>query len=184
MKKNVVYIIISVIVLALQALLIRLGYVGFAFGAALASAFSLTLNLTKKTVIAAVFSAAALSADFLILPKQQTGVYLMIAGFSVLSFVLVYLMNRFEYGLLLSDAMGALSVCVPVCLIVKYFGEYLSPSGADASYLETVTYYPLLIGCAAGGVVAFLAVPAVNVIRRRANGEPEGDGPEDGGEQN
>jgi hypothetical protein len=51
MKKVIKYIIISAVVLAAQALLIRLGYVGFGFGVAIAAAYSLTLNLTNRTLV-------------------------------------------------------------------------------------------------------------------------------------
>ena len=75
MKKALKYIIISAAVLALQAVLIRLGYVGFGFGVAVAAAYSLTLNLNKNTLVSAIFTALALIIDCVTMPFQHIGVY-------------------------------------------------------------------------------------------------------------
>ena len=168
MKKALKYIIISAVVLALQAALIRLGYVGFGFGAAIAAAYSLTLNLTKKTLVSAVFTALALIIDCVTMPFQHIGVYGFILFSVALSFVLVWLTTKNEYGLLLSDALGVLSGYVPAYLLIKYVGQYFISPKDNYEYLTGLAHYPLMIGCVAGGVIAFLAVPAVNVLKRYA----------------
>lgn len=166
MKRVLKYVIISAAVLALQAVLIRLGYVGFGFGAALAVAYSLTLNLTKKTLVSAIFTGAALLLDCLTMPFQHIGVYGIIAGSVALSFVLVWLTTKHEYGLLLSDALGTLCGYVPVFLCIKYLGRYFITPQDNYLYLTELSHYPLMIGCVAGGVLAFFAVPAVRVIEK------------------
>ena len=172
MKKVLKYVIVSAAVLALQAVLIRLGYVGFGFGTAIAVAYSLTLNLTKKTLISAAFTAAALLLDCLTMPYQHIGLYGIIAGSVALSFILVWLLTKAEFGLLLSDAMGTLGGYVPVYLCIKYLGE--SFIEADKyEYLAFISHYPLMIGCIAGGVMAFFAVPAVRVLERYAKEREE-----------
>lgn len=174
MKKILKYVIVSAAVLTVQALLIRLGYVGFGFGVAFATAYSLTLNLTKKTLISAIFTGAALILDCLILtPYQHIGVYGIFAGSAVLSFVLVWLTTKYEYGLLLSDALGALVLYAPVYLLIKYSGQYFITLQDNYNYLSELTHYPLMIGCVAGGVLAFFAVPAVRVLERYAKERKE-----------
>ena len=168
MKKVIKYIIISAVVLAAQALLIRLGYVGFGFGVAIAAAYSLTLNLTKRTLVSAIFTAAALVLDCLIMPYQHIGVYGIVAGTVILSFFLVWLTTKYEYGLLLSDALGALVLYVPVYLLIKYVGQYFIVPQDSYLYLTELLHYPLMIGCVAGGVIAFFAVPAVRVFEKYA----------------
>ncbi len=173
MKKALKYIIVSAVVLALQAVIIRLGYVGFGFGVAVAAAYSLTLNLCKKTLVAALFSAAALLCDCLILPYQHIGVYGMILFSAALSFVLVWLTTKHEYGLLLSDALGVLSFYVPLYLLCKYVGQFFVTPNDEYLKLVEYTHYPLMTGCVAGGVIAFLAVPAVRVLERYAKEKKE-----------
>lgn len=173
MKKTLKYIIVSAAVLALQAVIIRLGYVGFGFGVAVAAAYSLTLNLCKKTLVAALFSAAALLCDCLILPYQHIGVYGMILFSAALSFVLVWLTTKFEYGLLLSDALGVLSGYIPAYLLIKYAGQYFITPENNYLYMTEISHYPLMAGCVAGGVIAFLAVPAVRVLERYAKEKKE-----------
>ena len=119
MKKELKYIIVSAVVLVLQAVLIRLGKVGFGFGVAIAVAYSLTLNLTKKTLVSAVFTALALIVDCLTMQHQHVGVYGFILFSVALSFVLVWLTTKYEYGLLLSDALGVLSGYVPAYLLIN-----------------------------------------------------------------
>ena len=166
MKKVLKYIIISAVVLAAQALLIRLGYVGFGFGVAIAVAYSLTLGLIKKPAVSAIFTGAALLTDCLIMPFQHIGVYGIIAGAAALSVVTVWLTTKHEYGLLLSDALGALLLYVPVFLLIKYAGQYFITPQDKYVYLTELTHYPLMIGCVAGGIIAFFAVPAVRVIEK------------------
>ncbi len=173
MKKALKYIIVSAAVLALQAVIIRLGYVGFGFGVAVAAAYSLTLNLCKKTLVAALFSAAALLCDCLILPYQHIGVYGMILFSAALSFVLVWLTTKHEYGLLMSDALGVLSFYVPLYLLCKYVGQFFVTPNDEYLKLVEYTHYPLMTGCVAGGVIAFLAVPAVRVLERYAKEKKE-----------
>ena len=168
MKKTLKYIIISAVVLALQAVLIRLGKVGFGFGAAIACAYSLTLNLNKKTLVSAVFTALALIIDCVTMPFQHIGIYGFILFSVALSFVLVWLTTKHEYGLLLSDALGVLSGYVPAYLLIKYIGQYFVKPQDDYLYLTELSHYPLMIGCVAGGIIAFLAVPAVRVLSRYA----------------
>jgi hypothetical protein len=168
MKKAIKYIIISAVVLALQAVLIRLGKVGFGFGAAIACAYSLTLNLNKKTPVSAVFTALALLIDCVTMPFQHIGIYGFILFSVALSFVLVWLTTKHEYGLLLSDALGVLSGYVPAYLLIKYIGQYFVEPQDDYLYLTELSHYPLMIGCVAGGIIAFLAVPAVRVLSRYA----------------
>ena len=166
MKNVLKYVIVSAAVLALQAVLIRLGYVGFGFGTAIAAAYSLTLNLTKKTLISAAFTVAALLLDCLTMPYQHIGLYGIIAGSVALSFILVWLLTKAEFGLLLSDALGALLLYVPVYLLIRYAGQYFITPQDKYVYLTELTHYPLMIGCVAGGVIAFFAVPAVRVIEK------------------
>lgn len=181
MKKAAKYIIISAIVLAAQALLIRLGYVGFGFGVAVAAAYSLTLNLTKRTLVSAIFTGAALVLDCLIItPYQHIGVYGTAAGAVVISFVIVWITTKHEYGLLLPDALGALLLYVPVYLLIKYAGQYFITPQDSYTYLTELTHYPLMIGCVAGGVIAFFAVPAVRVLEKHRAEDNAGDN----GEQN
>ncbi len=166
MKKALKYIIISAVVLALEALLVRLGKVGFGFGVAFAAAYSLTLNLIKKPVISAIFTFLAVDSACLVMPRQHIGIW----GFTVfcaeLSVVLVWLTTKYEYGLLLSDALGVLSFYVPLYLLCKYVGQFFVTPNDEYLKLVEYTHYPLMIGCAAGGVIAFLAVPAVRVLAR------------------
>lgn len=171
MKKTIKYIVISAVILAVQAILIRLGYVGFGFGVAIASAYSLTLNLTKKTLVSATFTGAALLIDFLTMPFQHIGVYCIIAGSVALSFFLVWLTTKAEYGLLLSDALGMLTGYIPVYLCIKYPGQYFITGQENYLYLTQLSHYPLMIGCICGAVLAFLAVPAVRVIEKRRAGD-------------
>ena len=166
MKKAIKYIIISAVVLALQAVLIRLGKVGFGFGVAIACAYSLTLNLNKKTLVSAVFTALSLLIDCVTMPFQHIGIYGFILFSVALSFVLVWLTTKHEYGLLLSDALGVLSGYVPAYLLIKYIGQYFVEPQDDYLYLTELSHYPLMIGCVAGGIIAFLAVPAVRVLAR------------------
>ena len=168
MKKAIKYIIISAVVLALQAVLIRLGKVGFGFGVAITCAYSLTLNLNKKTLVSAVFTALALLIDCVTMPFQHIGIYGFILFSVALSFVLVWLTTKHEYGLLLSDALGVLSGYVPAYLLIKYIGQYFVEPQDDYLYLTELSHYPLMIGCVAGGIIAFLAVPAVRVLSRYA----------------
>ena len=168
MKKALKYVIISAVVLALQAVLIRLGYVGFGFGVAIASAYSLTLNLTKRTLVSAIFTAAALLLDCLTMPFQHIGVYGIIVGSVALSFGLVWLLTKIEYGLLLSDALGTLGGYVTVFLCIKYLGKSFIEAD-QYEYLAFLSHYPLMIGCLAGGVIAFFAVPAVRVLEKYAS---------------
>ena len=167
MKKVIKYIIISAAVLAAQAVLIRLGYVGFGFGVAIAAAYSLTLNLTKRTLVSAIFTAAALVLDCLIMtPYKHIGVYGIFAGAVILSFVVVWLTTKYEYGLLLSDALGALLLYVPAYLLIKYTGQYFIVPQDSYIYLSELTHYPLMIGCVVGGIIAFFTVPAIRVIEK------------------
>ena len=166
MKKALKYIIISAAVLTLQAVLIRLGYVGFGFGVAVAAAYSLTLNLNKNTLVSAIFTALALIIDCVTMPFQHIGVYGFILFSVALSFVLTWLTTKHEYGLLLSDALGVLSGYVPAYLLIKYVGQYFISPEDDYLYLTKLSHYPLMIGCVAGGIIAFLAVPAVRVLKR------------------
>ena len=166
MKKALKYIIISAVVLALQAVLIRLGHVGFGFGVAVAVAYSLTLNLNKKTLVSAVFTALALIIDCVTMQFQHIGVYGFILFSVSLSFVLVWLTTKHEYGLLLSDALGVLSSYVPAYLLIKYVGQYFISPKDSYEYLTELAHYPLMTGCIAGGIIAFLAVPAVRVLKR------------------
>lgn len=173
MKKTLKYVIISAVVLVLQAVLIRFGKVGFGFGVAVAVAYSLTLNLTKNTLVSAAFTALALAVDCLTMQFQHVGVYGFMLFSVALSFVLVWLTTKYEYGLLLSDALGVLSGYVPVFLLIKYVGQYfITPQDRYLSLTE-LSHYPLMIGCVAGGIIAFFAVPAVNVLRRYAEEDNE-----------
>ncbi|MBO4869488.1 MAG: hypothetical protein J5585_07225, partial [Clostridia bacterium] len=86
MKKTLKYVIISAVVLVLQAVLIRFGKVGFGFGVAVAVAYSLTLNLTKNTLVSAVFTALALVVDCLTMQFQHIGIY----GFILFSVALSF----------------------------------------------------------------------------------------------
>ena len=119
------------------------------------------------------FSAAALLCDCLILPYQHIGVYGMILFSAALSFVLVWLTTKFEYGLLLSDALGVLSGYIPAYLLIKYAGQYFITPENNYLYMTEISHYPLMIGCVAGGVIAFLAVPAVRVLERYAKEKKE-----------
>ena len=170
MKKVLKYGIVSAAVLALQAALIRLGYVGFGFGAAIAVSYALTLNLSKKTLVSAIFTCASLLLDCLTMtPYQHIGVYGMIVGAAALSFVLVWLTTKYEYGLLLSDALGTLIFYVPIYALIKYAGGYFITPPENYAYLSGLLHYPLMIGCLSGGVIAFFAVPAVRVFEKYAN---------------
>ncbi|MBO4870073.1 MAG: hypothetical protein J5585_10220, partial [Clostridia bacterium] len=85
----------------------------------------------------------------------------------------VWLTTKYEYGLLLSDALGVLSGYVPVFLLIKYVGQYfITPQDRYLSLTE-LSHYPLMIGCVAGGIIAFFAVPAVNVLKRYAEEDTE-----------
>ena len=168
MKKALKYVIISVVVLALEAVLVRLGKVGFGFGIAIAAAYSLTLNLIKKPVISAIFTALAVCAAILMTPRVHIGVYGFTVFCAALSVVLTWLTTKNEYGLLLSDALGVLSFYVPLYLLCKYVCQFFVTQNDEYLKLVEYTHYPLMIGCVAGGIVAFFAVPAVNVRKRYA----------------
>ena len=168
MKKAIKYVLISAVALILEGVLIGLGKVGFGFAAAVAVCCSLTLNLIKKPIPSAVFTALSLALGVIILQKNHIGVYAIVLGSAALSFALTALTTKYDYGLLLSDALGVLSGYVPAYLLIKYAGRHFISS--QDKYLATLEYahYPLMIGCIAGGVLAFFAVPAVRVLQRYA----------------
>ena len=166
---RIAYVVTSLLLVALTALLFGRGAVGLAVSVALCSAFALTLNLCGYTVFSFAFVCAAfvfsgISAGY------ELSVLIIVLISLALSFTAVWLTTKYEYGLLISDSLGVLLGYVPAYLGIKYIAvNFIGAEKFDG--VLRLAHYPALIGAVAGGLIAFFAVPAVRVLKRYAQEE-------------
>ena len=161
---RITYVVISLLLVALTALIFGRGAVGLAVSVALCSAFALTLSLCRYTVYAFTFACAAFAFSG-ISGEREPSVMIIVLVSLALSFTAVWLTTKYEYGLLISDSLGVLIGYIPIYLGIKYISVHFIEAERFDEVLK-LAHYPAMIGAVAGGVLAFFAVPAVRVIKR------------------